>query len=99
MAILMTVDQKIETISVSFTDRAGNPVVAPGMPEWTVSDAAILAIAVSEDGMSVSMDTVGGVGDAQVRVAFGEIAAALDFTVSAGAPRAAVLTATDPTAR
>lgn len=67
MALILTVDQKVP-VSVSFADRNGNPAQVQGAPVWAVSDANVLSVTASEDGMSAVVDTVGALGTAQVSV-------------------------------
>lgn len=67
MALVLTDMQKV-VLSVSFTNRAGNPAVVDGVPQWTSSDPAVIAVTPSEDGLSAVAVTVGPLGLAQVSV-------------------------------
>lgn len=67
MALVLTDVQKV-SLSVVFTDRAGNPAVVDGAPRWSSSDPAIVAVTASEDGLSAEAIAVGPLGQAQVSV-------------------------------
>lgn len=63
---ILTVDQTTTIRIKGFRDRVGNPAVVDGAPVWDTSDATIIALTPSEDGMSVVVDTVGKSGTCQV---------------------------------
>jgi len=67
MALVLTDVQKV-ALSVSFTNRAGNPAQVDGIPQWSSSDPSILTVTASEDGLSAEAVTVGPLGTAQVSV-------------------------------
>lgn len=99
MATLITVDQQING-SVAFTDRNGNPAVVDGVPAWSSSDPAVLAVTPADDGMSALVVPVGPLGTAQVSVradadlgeGVREIIGTADVEVVAGEAVAAVVT-------
>ncbi len=67
MSLTLLDTQKVP-LSIAPVDAVGNPAPVDGIPEWTVSDSAVLAIEVADDGMSALVTTVGPLGDAQVNV-------------------------------
>ena len=65
--ITLTDLQKV-TCSIQPVDAMGNPAQVDGVPEWSVSDSAMLTVAPSSDGLTAVVSTVGPIGTAQVTV-------------------------------
>jgi len=99
--MIITVDQQV-TLSVAFTDKAGNPAFVDGDPVWTSTDAAVEIVATDSPFVVIARST--GVGVAQVRVEadadLGEgvkpVTALADVEVVAGEAIAAVIAAGTP---
>lgn len=66
--VLVLTDLQKCTISVAFTDAAGNPATVDGTPTWTSSDPSIILVTPADDGMSAVATTVGPLGTSQVAV-------------------------------
>jgi hypothetical protein len=67
MALVLTDIQKV-TLSISPKSAAGNPAPVDGVPSWSVSDASVASIVVSENGLSAEVVTTGALGTVQVVV-------------------------------
>ena len=67
MALILTDVQKVG-LSVSFVTAKGNPAQVDGAPVWSVSDATVLSVVPSADGLSAEVVAVGPLGTAQVSV-------------------------------
>ena len=67
MAFTLTDIQQV-TLAITVVDARGNPAKLDGAPVWTTSDAALLTVVPSEDGMSCVATAVGPLGTAQVTV-------------------------------
>ena len=65
--LVLTADQMVR-LTVSFTDRYGNPATIDGTPRWETSDDGIVTVAAGDDGASADVVTTGRIGTAQVRV-------------------------------
>jgi hypothetical protein len=61
--------QKV-TVTLEADDAAGNPTTStfPSPPAWQSSDATVVTVTPSADGMSAEVATTGKLGTAQVRV-------------------------------
>lgn len=59
--------QKVQ-LSVSFTDKYGNPAAVDGTPEWVSSNVDLAAVEVAADGLSCWVVPVGPIGQVQVSV-------------------------------
>jgi len=67
MAFTLTDIQQV-TLAITAVDARGNPAKLDGAPVWATSDAALLSIVASEDGLSCVATAVGPLGTAQVTV-------------------------------
>jgi hypothetical protein len=67
MALILTDEQKV-ALSIEPRTAAGNPARVDGVPVWSVSNAEVLSLQVSEDGLSAVVTTAGPLGDSQVVV-------------------------------
>lgn len=63
----LTNTQKI-TYSLKIEDAFGNPAKVDGVPEWSSSDPSILTVTPAADGLTAVAETVGPLGNVQVRV-------------------------------
>jgi hypothetical protein len=96
MAFSMTVTQKVD-LSVTITDKFGNPAEVDGIPEWAV-DNNVLVLTPAPDGMSCGAAASGAMGtatvtftcDADLGAGVEPLIGTLDFDVTAG--KAAVVT-------
>jgi hypothetical protein len=96
----MTADQSVP-VTVEFVDDHGNPVVAgSATPVWASSDATILTVVPSADGMSADVSAVGPDGGAQLSVTdtVSGIGGVLSFTIVSGIAASAVITPGAPVA-
>lgn len=90
MTLILTDSQKA-TLTIQPVDKAGNPATVEGVA-WTTSDATVLTVAASEDGLSAVVSSTGKLGTAQVNVTadaligdgVAEITGVLDVEVKAG---------------
>lgn len=89
-------DSQQTTVAVAFKDKRGNVTKADGIPAWTVSDPALLAVTPAADGLTAAVAAVGPVGAGSVTAKLGGVSASLDVQVVAGPPASAVVTAGDP---
>lgn len=104
MPTLVLTDLQKCDLSVTFVDSLGNPVTLPAAPVWAVSDATVLAITPSTDGLSASVSAAGKTGSAQVSVtgtnADGTpVVGTLDVQVTASDAVSANIAAGTPTAK
>lgn len=53
----MEIGQKVIG-SVQFLDRKGRPAKVDGVPEWSVSDEAVVSMVVADDGMSAEFEAL-----------------------------------------
>ena len=91
-------------LTVAFQTAAGNPAKVDGVPEWSVSDGALLALEVAEDGMSATVTAVGPLGigqvllkaDADLGEGVKEITGLLDVEVIASEATVAIVAAGAP---
>ena len=98
--LILTADQKVR-LTVSYTDRYGNPAPIDGMPRWETSADGFVTVTPAEDGMSAEVVTVGRIGTVQVRASADVVAGAderliigvLDIDVVGGEARVVTLTA------
>jgi len=67
MAFTLTDIQQV-TLAITAVDARGNPAKLDGAPVWATSDAALLTVTPSADGMSCVATAVGPLGTAQVTV-------------------------------
>lgn len=67
MAFTLTDIQQV-SLAITAVDARGNPAALDGAPVWATSDAALLTVTASEDGMSAIATAVGPLGTAQVTV-------------------------------
>lgn len=67
MAFTLTDIQQV-TLAITAVDARGNPAKLDGAPVWATSDAALLTVVPSEDGLSCVATAVGPLGTAQVLV-------------------------------
>lgn len=67
MAFLLGDNQQVE-LTVTYVDEAGNPGVVDEPPVWETSNAALLTVVESDDGLSATVSAVGPLGSAQVSV-------------------------------
>ena len=67
MAFTLTDIQQV-TLAITVVDARGNPAALDGAPVWTSSDAALLTVVPSTDGLSCVCTAVGPLGAAQVTV-------------------------------
>ncbi len=51
-------DQNYPNVALTITNAKGNPAAVDGIPVWASSDATVLAVTPSDDGMSAVVDTV-----------------------------------------
>ena len=51
-------DQNFPSVTLAITDPAGRPAAVDGAPVWASSDATVLTVVSSADGMSAVVDTV-----------------------------------------
>jgi hypothetical protein len=65
--LVLTDEQKV-VLFLEPKTAAGNPAKVDGVPEWSVSNADVLALQVSADGMSAVAVASGPLGGAQVNV-------------------------------
>jgi hypothetical protein len=63
----LTDDQEVD-VALDLLDQHGNPAKAFNVPEWTVTDPAILDVKANPDGLSAVVGAVGKTGSAQVSV-------------------------------
>jgi hypothetical protein len=63
----MKINQKLK-VSVGFKDKAGNAAKVDGLPQWELSDAALGALVVAEDGLSADFSPAGGIGLCDIKV-------------------------------
>lgn len=92
MAFELADDSDGKNLKLTITNRKGKPAPVDGVPQWSVSDPAILTVEPSADGMTAVVKPVGPLGTAQVVVtadsAFGESVSTItgtnDVTVVAG---------------
>lgn len=97
-------DDKSVGVTISYVDAKGNPAKVEGVPVWSSSDPAVLAVVAAEDGMSATVTPVGPLGTAQIKVEadadLGEGVAPLitlgDVEVVAGTAVSGVLTFGSP---
>ena len=61
-------DTEKVSISIGIVDVKGNPAPVDGLPAWTSSNEAVLALVVASDGMSAVSTAVGSLGTSQVGV-------------------------------
>lgn len=96
----ITDSQKV-TLSVKFVDRKGNPAPVDGVPSWGVDNTDVLAIEVSEDGLTCVASAVGPLGtglvsmtaDADLGEGVTPIAGTFELTVTAGEATTVEITA------
>jgi hypothetical protein len=67
MAVTMRDTDKV-AVAISVVDAKGNLAKLDGIPEWSVSDPAGLALTAAEDGLSCSIAAVGPLGTFQATV-------------------------------
>ena len=67
MSLVLTDAQKV-TLSITPVDAKGNPAPVDGIPEWSSSDASVIVVEPSSDGMSAVATAAGPLGTAQVNV-------------------------------
>lgn len=92
MELAILTDTQKASMTVKYESAAGNPAVVDGAPVWASSNAAILEVTASPDGMSAVARSVGPAGPAQVSVTADadmgegtkEIVFVQDFEVKAG---------------
>lgn len=65
--IVLTDEQKV-SLSIMPVTAANNPAKVDGVPQWSVSDPAIITLVVAADGMSAEAITAGPLGTSQVSV-------------------------------
>jgi len=65
---LILKDSQKVSASVEFKTAAGNPAVVEGAPVWASSNAAIVEVVASEDGLSAVARAVGPIGSSQISV-------------------------------
>lgn len=61
-------DDKTASAAVSYVDAKGNPAKVEGKPVWSSSDDTVLKVTAADDGMSATIEPVGPLGVAQVKV-------------------------------
>ena len=104
--ITLTDLQKV-SCSIKPVDAMGNPAQVDGVPEWSVSDSAMLTVVPSSDGLTAVVSTVGPIGTAQVTVTadadLGEglvsISGVLDVTITGSQATSLSITAGTPEPR
>lgn len=99
--MLLLTDVQQASLAVQFTDKAGNIAPVAGVPAWSVSDATVLAITPSADGMSAEIIALGPLGAGQVNVSANNadgttVAGTLDVQVAASDAVSANITAGAP---
>jgi hypothetical protein len=102
--MLVLTDSQFVTLNVTPVTKAGNPATIDGAPKWSVSDESVLALEVSEDGLSCKAVATGKLGDAQINVVADadmgegvvEITGVLEVSVKAGAAASVAITAGTP---
>jgi hypothetical protein len=67
MATIST-DQNYPNVVLKVTDAKGRPAKVDGVPVWASSDATVLTVTPSADGMSAVVDTVAPGGPARITV-------------------------------
>ena len=55
-------------VSLSITDKKGNPAKVDGAPVWAVTDESLASLSVAEDGMSATVTPIGPIGSFSVQV-------------------------------
>ena len=60
-------DDKVANGAITYVDAKGNPAKVDGVPAWSSSDDAVIAVAQAADGMSAVITPM-GLGTAQVRI-------------------------------
>lgn len=79
-------------VSLSITDKKGNPAKVDGAPQWAVTAPELATLAVAEDGLSAVVTPVGPIGafkvqvkaDADLGEGVKEIMGELDVELTAG---------------
>ncbi len=66
--MLVLKDNQKSALAIQVLSAKGNPAPIDGVPAWAVSDAALLSLAVSADGLSATVSAVGPIGTGQVSV-------------------------------
>lgn len=80
------------TLSVTVTDKKGNPAPVDGTPDWLVDNPNVVALTPSADGLSCLISAIGPIGgatvtfrgDADLGDGVKEIAGILEVDVTAG---------------
>jgi hypothetical protein len=67
MAVTIKDTEKF-SVAISVVDAKGNPAVIDGVPAWSVSDPAGLALVAAADGLSAVITAVGPLGSFQATV-------------------------------
>jgi len=97
-------DTQKTALAIAVVDAKGNAALIDGVPVWTSSDDAILAVTAAADGLSAVAVAVGPLGQAQVNVSadadlgagVSAITGTLDVQVIAGAAVAVTIAAGAP---
>jgi hypothetical protein len=84
-SLTLTDSQQCVLGPVAGLDKKGQPAPLPGPVAWASSDATILTVAPSDDGLSATVVAVGPLGNAQVTVTSGSDTEVGNVTVIAGA--------------
>jgi hypothetical protein len=104
MAFTMTDSQQV-TLTVSFTDRKGNPTSPPAgaqPPQWLVDNPNIITLTPSTDGTSCVAASVGPLGAATISVKVSDAqgnplaSGSIDVTIVSGAPTQVAITPGTP---
>jgi hypothetical protein len=92
-------------VSITITDKLGNPAKVDGLPQWAITDASLAELIIAEDGMSATIKPMGTVGafkvqvkaDADLGEGVKEIVGELDVELLAGDAEVINLSAGQPT--
>lgn len=95
-------DQQVG-VTVAFVDKKGNPAAVDGIPTWASSDAAVVALTATADGMGANLVAgatgtcqISVTGDADLGAGVVPVIGTLDVQVVAGTAVSAVITPGTP---